>query len=90
MGYKPEDIDKVIERFHETQAIQWKDPERFPKVLFGPFFMDELNEAFCVWEADNPDRLTSLALQYVPLQTIKFVPLFEVPRLLELYQKMKM
>jgi hypothetical protein len=87
--WKPEDMDKVLERKAQTSAIREKDPERFPKVIFGPFTMGGEAKSFVVYETDNPDQLWNIALHYTPLVKWKFVPIQESAKNVELYQKMK-
>ena len=87
--WKPEDMDKVLERKAQTVAIREKDPERFPKVIFGPFAMGGEAKSFVVYETDNPDQLWNIALHYAPFVKWKFVPIQESAKVVELYQKMK-
>ena len=86
--YKPEDMDKVIERMAQSREIREKDPERFPKTIFEPFSMG-VGKGFAVVETDNPDQLWNVALHYSAVATWKFVPLLESTRVVELHQKMK-
>jgi len=85
----PEDFDKVIERRAQAEAIREKFPDRFPKRIFGPYWMGETSKGFTVYETDNPDQLSNLTLHYIPVVRVKFIPIHEFVRQVELYQKMK-
>ena len=87
--YKPEDFDKVLERWTQLRVIREKAPGRFPKVIFGPFGMGGEHKGFSVYEVDNEDQMTNMAIHYHPVMTLKFVPILESARVAELYQKMK-
>ena len=87
--WKPEDMDKVLEKKEQLRAIREKAPERFPKVVFGPFTMGGEAKSFVVYETDNPDQLWNVAFHYVPFVKFKFVLIQESARNEELYQKMK-
>ena len=87
--YKPEDFDKMLERFAQLRAIREKDPERFPKVILGPFGMGGEHKGFVVYEVDNEDQMANMGIHYHPVMTLKFVPILESARVAELYQKMK-
>jgi hypothetical protein len=85
----PGDIDKVIERFQQVMAERKKFPDKYPKVIFGPFSMSGETKGFVGLETDDPEQMMKWALAYWPVERIKFVSLFEVAKIIELYQKMK-
>jgi len=88
MDYKPEDLDKAIERAAQVRAIREKKPESFPKTIFPAHSMG-VGKAFAVYEADNPEQLWNVALLWAQLATFKVVPILESARFHELCQEMK-
>jgi len=74
----PEDIDKVIEKYKQVIAERQKFPDKYPKVIFGPFGMGGESKGFVGLETDDPEQMMKWVLAYWPVEQIKFVPIFEV------------
>ena len=85
----PEDIDKVIERYKQVIAERQKFPDKYPKVIFGPFGMGGESKGFVGLETDDPEQMAKWVLAYWPVERINFVPILEVSKWIELYQKIK-
>ena len=87
--YKPEDFDKVIEKFKQATAEREKGTERFAKWIFMPHHFAGQCKGFSVFETDNEEKLTNMAHFYSPVMTWKFIPLQETSKCVELWAKMK-
>ncbi|MFX0201505.1 MAG: DUF3303 domain-containing protein [Candidatus Hodarchaeota archaeon] len=85
----PEDFEKVIEKYRQGLAEIEKGTEKYPKPLSEPYGMGGEFKGFQLYETDNPEQLVNLALYYAPEMKHKFVPIFEVAKVIELYQKTK-
>jgi len=89
LEFKPEDLDKIIEKFKYAMAEREKGTEKFPKFLFPTRGMGDGWKGFAIYENVTPDQMTNLMLHFMPEMTIKFVPIFEPAKLIERYMKMK-
>jgi hypothetical protein len=88
--FNAEDTPKIIEKLKQTGAERGKGTERFPKLIFGPFnFAGDTEKGFSVYETDDPDKIANLALFYMPEMKMKFIPIIETAKGIELYVKMK-
>ncbi|MFQ6075371.1 MAG: hypothetical protein ACE5Z5_04450 [Candidatus Bathyarchaeia archaeon] len=85
----PEDFGKVIEKFRQAMAEREKEPEKFPKILFGPVSMGGEWKGFVLYENATPEQIMNVVIHYEPEMTYKFVPLLEATKLIELYLKKK-
>jgi len=83
--YCPEDFDKVIEKYKQRMKM----PEKFPKILFPPHGMGGEHKGFTLYENVTPEQLINIVLHYRPEMKLKFVPILETAKVIELYQKMK-
>ena len=87
--YCPEDMDKVIEKNRKVIAERQQFPDKYPKLVFGPYGMGGEPKGFTGLETDDPEKLTKWVLAYFPEMKIKYVPLFETSKIIEIYQEMK-
>ncbi|MCP8305079.1 MAG: hypothetical protein H3Z50_06420 [archaeon] len=87
--FKPEDFDKVIEKYKQAMAEREKGSEKFPKFLFPPHSMGGEWKGFAIYENATPEQLTNVALFFAPEEKVKFVPIFDSAKAVELYMKMK-
>jgi hypothetical protein len=61
-----------------------KIPDEFPKVFFGPYSLGVEREGFTLYDA-IPEQMTNLALHYMPEGKLKFAPILDSKKALELY-----
>ena len=92
--YDVEDTEKVIEKFKQRLEESEKEPDKFPKILLGPFAMGEydspgLVKNVTIHEVDDPNQLLTLAIFFSPEISYRFVPLFESSIAIQLYMQMK-
>jgi hypothetical protein len=86
--FEPEDLDKIIEKYKQAMEDREKVPNKFPKILFGPYSLGGEWKGFTVYDA-TPEQMTNLALHYMPEEKVKFVPIFDSKKAVELYLEMK-
>lgn len=86
--FKPEDFDNIIEKYRQAMEDREKIPDKFPKILFGPYSIGGEWKGFTVYDA-TPEQMTNLALHYMPEEKLKFIPILDSKKALELYLKMK-
>jgi len=85
----PEDFGKVIEKWRKRMAIKEKEPEKFVKVLLANVVIGEC-KGYDIYETDNPDILTDMYLGFDPeIKKIKFIPIMDVLKFVELYEESK-
>jgi hypothetical protein len=84
----PEDFDKVIERRKQLREDVEKHPEKYTKTLFPSHTMGGEAKGFTIIEG-TPEQLTSLALNWMPLIKLKFVPIIKSAKVIEQYQETK-
>ena len=46
-------------------------------------------KGFAIYESMTPDQMANLVLHFMPEMKIEFVPIFEVSKTIEKYQKLK-
>jgi hypothetical protein len=88
--YKPEDIDKIIEKFKQLREERKKTPEKYGITLFPTHRMGGAltGKSFTVVEATE-EQIMNITLLYGPVVKFEYVPIFESDKVNELYQKMK-
>ena len=86
--FEPKDFDKMIEKYNQAIEEREKVPEKFPKILFGPYSIGGEWKGFTVYEA-TPEQMTNLVLHYMPEEKLKFMPIFDGKKVIERYLKMK-
>lgn len=82
--FDPKDFDKVLKKYLDQNS--WPD---FPETISEGYGLGGETEGFQLLETDNPEHLANLSLYYMPEMTYRFVPIFEVSKVVENYQKMK-
>ena len=87
--FKPEDFDKILEKYKQAMEEREKGSEKFPKIIFPPHGMDGEWKGFTIYENVTPEQMINMAFYFAPEEKLKFVPIFEVAKAVELYQKMK-
>jgi len=87
--YRAEDTEKTIQKLRKRMAEMEKTTKTFAKLVFGPYTFNGETKGFSVYETDDPDKLTNLAIFYHPEMTWKFVPLIDTQKGAELWLKMK-
>ena len=84
----PEDFDKVIEKYRKHTEEVEKFPDKYPEVLFPSHSMAGETKGFQVVEATS-NQMTNAVLAWRPLLNLKYVPIFEVTKVVEKYLKSK-
>ena len=87
--FRPEDFDKAIELNNTFVEKKKKEPEKYPKLIFGPYILGGEFKGFAVDEVSDPQKITNEILHYMPTVKFRFVPLLDGYEAVELYQKMK-
>ena len=93
--YRSEDTGKAIERHKAVTAERQKFPEKYAKIIFGPYSMQSKTvlggevEGFCVYETDSPEQLVNVSIAYSPVIRFRMVPIIEASKAEELWEKMK-
>lgn len=87
--FGPGDLDKIVQKYEETTAEREEAPGKYPKIIFQPHsYLGEF-KGFTLMEADDPEQLVNLQIQYMPGMKYSFVPIFDAIELIELYKKTK-
>ena len=87
--FSPEDLDKVVEKIGRVNAERQKVPEKYLKIVFPAHTFGGEFKGLTIVEVDNPEQIENLVVQVMPELKVKYVPLLEVEKLIELYQKEK-
>lgn len=87
--WDPKDSDKVVEKFKKIPAIREKSPELFPKIVAGAYNFVGESKGFAVYETDNPEQLINMAMYYMPYMKVKWIPIIDSVKAVELYEQMK-
>jgi hypothetical protein len=66
-----------------------KAPEKYPKYIVPPHGIGEVCKGISILEADNEEQLINYILAVTPEFKIKFAPLIESSKAIELYMKTK-
>ena len=88
---KPEDADKILEKWTKREEERKKDPEvdaKYTKVIFPPHTMGGLDKGFSIDEA-SPEQLVNTTMFWFPEMKVKFVPIYDIAKITELYLKSK-
>lgn len=80
----PKDFDKVLKKYLDQDS--WPD---FPETITEGYGLGGEFRGFQLYETDNPEHLTNLALYYAPEMEFTFTPIFEIAKVVEAYQKMQ-
>lgn len=85
--WKPEDADKVLEKYTKMTEIRKKPTDLYPKSLFGPHYTGP-GEGFTLLEGDE-HQLINWMLFYFPEMRITYLPLLDAVEVAEKYRKLK-
>lgn len=83
--FKMEDFSKIIEKYNQRLA----QPDKFPKIIFGPFGLNDGGKGFTGLETDDPEQLMRLQFHFVPEMEWKIIPISDVSMAIPLWKKMK-
>lgn len=85
----PEDLDKGIAKFGKLLEEMNKAPEKYPKYVVPPHGVGDVFKGISILEADNEEQLVNYILAVTPEFKIKFIPLIDSSKAIELYMKTK-
>jgi len=85
-----EDIEKGIPKFMKLLEDMKRTPENYPKYIIPPYGIGELFKGISIMEADSEEQLINYILAVTPEFKIKFVPLIESSKAIEMLMKTKM
>jgi len=89
---KPEDTDKILEKWYKREEERKKDSEvdaRYTKVLFPPHaFGSGLSKGFSIDEA-SPEQIVNTTMFWYPEMKMEFVPIYDLAKMSEVYLKSK-
>ncbi|MEM4975728.1 MAG: hypothetical protein QXT64_00210 [Desulfurococcaceae archaeon] len=85
----PEDMDKGIPKFLKLLEEMKKNPGKYPRYILPPYGIGELFKGISILEADNEEQLISYILAVTPEFKIKFVPLIDSSKAIEMLMKTK-
>jgi hypothetical protein len=84
--YDPEDLETVIEKIEELGEKQKKSPEKYAKIICGPYFFNGESKGLTICQAENDVQLFNLHFYFQPELDIQFIPLLEREELKKLLQ----
>jgi hypothetical protein len=87
--FKPEDLDKIIEKYKYAMAEREKGTGKFPKFLFPSHSIGGEYKGFTIYENPTPEQLMNLVLYFSPEEKMKFAPIFESAKYIERYMAIK-
>jgi hypothetical protein len=89
---KPEEVDKILEKWSKREEEREKDPEvdvKYTKVLFPPHaFGSGLSKGFSVDEA-SPEQIMNTTMFWFPEMKVEFVPIYDLVEVSKIYLKSK-
>ena len=83
--FDPKDMDVVIEKFSK----RLEEPEKYPKIIFGPFATGDEFKGFTGLEAFEPEQLINLTYHFAPEIKYRFIPISETAMTIPLWLKRK-
>ncbi len=83
----PEDVDKVVAKNIKAQEIMVKEPNRFGEYLFPPQYTGRC-KGFSIVETTQ-EQFNNAQIYYFPEMSLKFIPIDDVSKWIELYTKTK-
>ena len=97
--YNNEDVPVAVKTLMQLRASREKEPEKFAKLISEnyslggelPNFTRDLR-GFVLYEADNMDQLANISALYhlnIPSARVKFTPIVEGTKAVELFMKAK-
>jgi hypothetical protein len=96
--YDNEDLVKMTKMRMQLMQLREKEPENFAKLVSSYTLGGDLPnltkdfKGFVIYEADVTDQIANISLLYqtnVPSVRVKFVPIIEAAKGVELFLKMK-
>ena len=84
-----EDRDEMIEKWGEYLEKSKKTPDKYPKYIFPPHGVGQLLKGVSIMEADNEEQLINYLIELSPPLKIKFEPLIDSAKYIEMYLKTK-
>ena len=87
--FRPEDSQKVAEKFRLIQEERQKGSEKFPKLVFPPHVFSGEFKIVVIFEDPTEEQLNNLMIHYLPVLTFNFVPLTDYANFVEQYIKVK-
>jgi len=84
-----EDTERAIMKWNRFLEASKKTPLKYPKFVFYPIGTGKLNEGIAIVEVENEEQLTNYLLFVSPEFKMKFVPVLEITKTFELYNKTK-
>lgn len=85
----PKDFPEVMKKFKKVMDSRDTEPNKFPKIAYGPVSMGGEWKGFTVYENPTPEQINALIIEYAPEMTFKFEMLYPTPKFIEQYLKMK-
>lgn len=83
----PEHMEAGIAKYVKLLEEMKKAPESYPKYVVPPHGIGGVFKGISIMEADNEEQLMRYILAVTPEFKIKFVPLIESSKAIELYMK---
>ena len=84
-----ENMDKGIAKFGKLLEEMKKAPQKYPKYITPPHGIGSVFKGMSILEADNEEQLVNYILAVTPEFKIKFMPLIESSKAIEIYMKTK-
>lgn len=82
-------MDKGIQKFMKMLDDMKKDPVKYPRYIIPPYGIGEPFRGFSVVEADNEEQLINSINALTPEFKVRFEPLIEISKAIEIYMKAK-
>jgi hypothetical protein len=84
-----EDLDKGVAKFGKLLEEMKKEPAKYPKYVVPPHGIGSVFKGMSILDADNEEQLINYILALTPEFKIKFMPLIESSKAIEIYMKTK-
>jgi len=85
----PENLDKVIVKLMRQNKLAEEHPEDYPRIVFPTHSMGGSFKGLAIVEVEDEKQLSNMVIAYMPEMTMKFVPLIDGRKFIELYKKSK-
>jgi hypothetical protein len=83
--FRPEDTEKVAEKFKLVLAERKKGSEKFPKLVFPAHIYSGEFKIIAIFEDPTEEQLNNLMVHYLPVLKFNFVPLTDYTNFVEQY-----
>ena len=84
-----EDPDELIKKWGAYLEKAKKTPEKYPTYIVPPHGIGNAMKGISIMEADNEEQLINYLIELSPPLKIKFEPLIDSTKYMEIYMKMK-